>query len=382
MFDLRYTPPKNRETDHWWGTAAPFLTFLAAHKLRRNELRVGHSKMPISKGKDPKFVNVSGWGLDAAHHILLEGISYPPDKKSAMAQSLGPMTIAIQCARMWHMAMKKAFAHIPDIDSIIAEIKGQKSDKVKGLFSALADITLITTARNTHRATFPPSVFLTYFTTSASAAHYTAVADGHWTNNAKFAGILPTKFDVSGKGMHVVWRSIRNRTFLVPRTCTAEISQQAVFHATFGTFCEDLGLLSSITNVPVWATRSEMGDFMKNYGQTKESMAIRLPQFTKVAKLANANMSGLLTSTTQQIHIAPVFSGKRRETFTDAFFKHMTKDSTYSTGSGRGIVAGSKLWNMADDAYSKRRTKSKDLIWREIANELKIESMYNQYKVV
>lgn len=129
MFDLRYTPPKNRETDHWWGTAAPFLTFLAAHKLRRNELRVGHSKMPISKGKDPKFVNVSGWGLDTAHHILLEGISYPPDKKSAMAQSLGPMTIAIQCARIggdqrygtkWHMAMKKAFAHVPEIDSIIS----------------------------------------------------------------------------------------------------------------------------------------------------------------------------------------------------------------------------------------------------------------------
>lgn len=36
--------------------------------------------------------NASKYGLNGSHHILLEGFTYPSERRSAMAQSMGPMT--------------------------------------------------------------------------------------------------------------------------------------------------------------------------------------------------------------------------------------------------------------------------------------------------
>lgn len=124
-FKLKYLKPKDGEKNHWFGVIAPLLTFLCAHKLRRDELRVGHGNMPVNKTKEEeKYVTVKSYGLEGPHHILLEGISFPPEKRSSMTQSLGLMTTAImlskhgnsvQFGQKWKDVLARDCAHIPEI---------------------------------------------------------------------------------------------------------------------------------------------------------------------------------------------------------------------------------------------------------------------------
>lgn len=77
--------------ENWYGTMGPYLDMFAAFKLRMDELRLGHGTMPITKkdGTHTSF-QVSKYGLTGAHHILLEGSSFPPERRSSIVQSLGP----------------------------------------------------------------------------------------------------------------------------------------------------------------------------------------------------------------------------------------------------------------------------------------------------
>lgn len=99
LYDLHYeyvgaNPPK------WYGVAAPFLTFMSAFNNRINEVRTGCDTMPISKSAtETKAIKVSQYGLSPAHHCLLDGISFPPHKRSSLAQSIGPMTQLIMVHR-------------------------------------------------------------------------------------------------------------------------------------------------------------------------------------------------------------------------------------------------------------------------------------------
>lgn len=121
--------------------------------------------MPITKmGGIVKECKTSEYGLNMAHHVLLEGCSFPPERKSSLAQSLGPLTALIMLSRAqsqgiygdkWRDAVKRDMAHIPEIDGIINAVKGRPAKDVKELISALGDLLLITTGRNAHRAYFP-----------------------------------------------------------------------------------------------------------------------------------------------------------------------------------------------------------------------------------
>lgn len=159
------------------------ITFMCSHKLRRDELLVGHANMPINKKKDEeKYVSIKQYGLDGPHHILLEGISFPPEKRSSMTQSLGPMTTAImlskhgssvQFGQKWKDALARDCAHIPEIQSIVNMISGkQPSDIIKGLLRALADLLLITTSRNAHRAFFSICMVTNYLITDNERKFY------------------------------------------------------------------------------------------------------------------------------------------------------------------------------------------------------------------
>ncbi|KAJ8709989.1 hypothetical protein PYW07_009355 [Mythimna separata] len=113
--------------ENWYGTMGPYLDMFAAFKLRLDELRLGHGTMPITKknGAHTSF-EVSKYGLTGAHHILLEESSFPPERRSSIVQSLGPVT-AFLCMvrtegiyrRKFASAVKRAMAHIPAIDDII-----------------------------------------------------------------------------------------------------------------------------------------------------------------------------------------------------------------------------------------------------------------------
>lgn len=129
MGKLKYIKPTDGEKNYWFGIIAPLLSYLCAHKLRRDEIRVGHDKIPTNKtGDTESFILTEAYGMQSAHHILLEGISFPPEKRSSMTQSLGPMTTAIMVAKngnnlqfgkKWRDALARDCSHVPEIDRMI-----------------------------------------------------------------------------------------------------------------------------------------------------------------------------------------------------------------------------------------------------------------------
>lgn len=84
------------DKSNWYGTIGPYLDMFSAYALRTNELRLAHNNMPIAKVDGiHKSFPVSKYGLSGAHHVLLEGASFPPERRSSIVQSLGPMTVAL-----------------------------------------------------------------------------------------------------------------------------------------------------------------------------------------------------------------------------------------------------------------------------------------------
>lgn len=139
-FKMKYLKPKDEEKNHWFGVAAPLLTYLCAHKLRRDELRVGHANVPVNKTTGAEsYIRTDAYGMQSAHHILLEGISFTPEKRSSMNQSLGPITTAIMVAKhgnsvqfgeKWKDALARDCSHVPEIQSIVNMISGKSASDV------------------------------------------------------------------------------------------------------------------------------------------------------------------------------------------------------------------------------------------------------------
>lgn len=106
--------------ESWYGTASPYLNFFVGFFQRATELRMGHGKFVVGKTNEKiKTEDVSHYGLMAKHHVFLEGLTIPPEKRSAMAQSLGAMTMVIclfKCGfeyrSKWVDSIKRTFAHI------------------------------------------------------------------------------------------------------------------------------------------------------------------------------------------------------------------------------------------------------------------------------
>lgn len=92
--------------------------------------------MPIGKTEAGavKYVQLDKYGLGAAHGVLLEGVTYPPERKSSMAMSVGPLTAMLTMINStgkyrskWENAVKKMLAHCPLIDDFIRITKREKS---------------------------------------------------------------------------------------------------------------------------------------------------------------------------------------------------------------------------------------------------------------
>lgn len=59
-------------------------------------MTIGVSRIIVGKrGNFTDYMDVAQYGLTPARHILLEGSTYKPERRSAMAQTLGPLTAMI-----------------------------------------------------------------------------------------------------------------------------------------------------------------------------------------------------------------------------------------------------------------------------------------------
>jgi len=305
------------------------ISFMNLFKTRINELRVGHSSYTTKK-VDGKTLNVSvsQYGFFAAHHILLEGISLPPEKKAGMAQSLGPLTALIQLAksdpeskytRRWRMAVSRNCSFLPEIESIIHCCCGKKASEVREIFNIIADILLMTTSREAKRATFPAYMVINMLK-EQEIAHYLS-------NNT----IYIDWFNFSGNGAFQLYNICIDKEWSYPiRSDKTGLLPQIIFHGIWGTFSEDFGILSWMTDQNDWCTRNEMDNAFIKMGESAP-FPIKLIRIKKYAKLTSANQTGLLYITSSQITSRSVFSGKTKHIFTDKFFEYM--ESTHTSSS-------------------------------------------------
>lgn len=131
--------------------------------MRFDEISLGVSKMPVAKkGSTTDYVDVSQYGMTPAHHVLLEGSTYKPERRSAMAQTMGPMTAMIASYKSkdpyrsrWVEAIMRDLAHIPHSLHMCNAIYGKRSEEIAPAMNALADCILIAGSRNAQRAFFP-----------------------------------------------------------------------------------------------------------------------------------------------------------------------------------------------------------------------------------
>ncbi|CAG9822182.1 unnamed protein product [Phaedon cochleariae] len=63
----------------------------------------------------------------------------------------------------------------------------------------------------------------------------------------------------SGKGAFLLWDMFKNDRFIMNGEWTQDEAAQVMYHCTFGTFKEDLGILGEMTNQGNWFTREDLG---------------------------------------------------------------------------------------------------------------------------
>lgn len=88
------------------------------------------------------------YGISAAHHIFIRGVTYPPEK------SMGTLT-ALFC-HIWTdekyrkkvtNAAKSAMLDIPIIDEILEIVKGNEAFEIRGIIRLLAEDIFRTTSQ-------------------------------------------------------------------------------------------------------------------------------------------------------------------------------------------------------------------------------------------
>lgn len=161
--NLEYTLSNRTDNTHWFGVANPLFNILSAFKMRYDEIRVGVSRIPIGKSGDTtNYIDVAQYGLTPAHHVLLEGSTHKPERRSAMVQSLGPLTAMLAAYKAkepyrqkWVDAVKRDLTHIPNSFNLCSAMLGKRAEEVAPALSAFADVILIAGSRNAQRAFFP-----------------------------------------------------------------------------------------------------------------------------------------------------------------------------------------------------------------------------------
>lgn len=350
-FGLSYTRPGLRDTTHWWGTASPFWQFICGFTLRENELRVGHSNFTVRKTAGVEStVAVEAYGLSGAHHVLLEGISFPPEKKSSMAQSMGSMTAMIMLARhgseerygaKWRNAASRALAHFDGINSIIKATSGQKASDVKEVFRLIADILLVTTARNAIRGYMPAALLCSLFNDVdlGNIGNSVKIVEGKTVlepvPNISTGDI--SWIDFSGKGLFTVYKKCMSKNFLYPKICSNNKASQIIFHSIFGTFSEDLGILDWMCTGTKFLTREELGDAFKGIGAATNTMEITLPKLRYYAKLRSACQTDYMGASQQQVSSMSRFSGFKDHNYTEFFRSYFQSNAETPGEIGRSL---------------------------------------------
>lgn len=161
--------------------------------------------------------------------------------------------------------------------------------------------------------------------------------------------------DFSGKGAYFMYDTIHgyNCTLRAHADIMAKLSE-AIFHGIWGTYGEDFGVfLGQITNHQNWYQRHEMSVAYAKAGEIDRTVCL-LPNYTKHAKLVQANAGKYGSGTVPWACSRPVFSGKRKRIFGATFEEIMTTGSIQATGQASTIGLTMYLTKLKDSLMRDR----------------------------
>ncbi|QHR77127.1 nucleoprotein [Quaranjavirus johnstonense] len=305
----------------WMGSVHTIMALWNLFGARLNEIRIMPSANTISVEKDNKVTVVKDfnqYGIPSGMRHFATGADFKPTMKSALAQSMGPVTTIVQLseatdnqyAGKWVDAFKRAFSHIPHIDQIAKFMLMSKPaalTKINGYLMAIAGYT---GTREQKRIAFPPGTL--------SFLMHDLNEKKEWVFNESRC----TKFDFSGTGayrMYMHFLAVTKANPLKMNVADPGKARQILFHAMFGTHVEDFGILQSITDVSEWHKRK---DFETEFKTIRASNArvegtfypIDLRYYSKVCSSLNTRMIG---GGSAPITNCQIFSGNRKRIVTE-----------------------------------------------------------------
>lgn len=354
---LEFKKYTREEPDNWYGTASPLLSLVCCFQQRLNEIRLGVSSITVSKDRNKeKKIAVSQFGLTTDHHILLSGVTYAPEKRSAIAMSLGPMTSLISYIKAkdgfetkWRDAAQKSMAHIPGIDMILKVIKDCRTAIVTSIVSNLADLVIATTPRNNNRM-FIPLNFLAIAGAIVKEGKDEAGNQVYSARLSTFGRSKLRKINFSGRAGMVLYNEMCSTPFRMMSGLGSSETAELVFHGYFGTHVEDFGVLESITNQKNWGTRNYYSDKMRGaYKSDKEVKLIRLLYYSK---MTSACQSRIFTTSSQQIASHPMMSGTRGRQMTDTFMDKLLNQQPAGITSRGQVGINAHLSDLKEYAHA------------------------------
>lgn len=272
-----------------------------------------------------------------------------------MAQSLGPLTVLIQMLKIpdptyrkkWEDAVKSQMGLISCIDDIISLSKEvKKVTDLAPIISLLGDILLISTSRQIRRMFFPLAMMV--------ATLYPA---------GKFDEEMIKRFNVSSHGGYHVYDEACRYKWSINGKMNDVHASQIVFHSIFGTYSEDMGVLSEITNVGKWCTREELGKSFQSMGDSSTTRTFSLPKFSIYSKLSSANQNTSLAGVYEQVTYAPVFVGFRQHSFSPEFLNYMQKTTSIQKSGKTISEIVSALSEINQELQNAAREGNLDGLW-------------------
>lgn len=328
---------KKENYSTWGGNVQTILTILVCFGERLREVRIMPvgivtSKRTVGDTVETHVMDFKRMGIKPQHRQLCSGAGFKPFVKSGVAQSLGPLTQVSMLslspddryARKWVAAVCRTLAFVPDIESIARLLKTHRAGENQGIVSHLANILMIVGGREQRRVTPPLSAFMHYMTKKATAE-----------SPAEFDQQRALDIDFSGKGAFAFYKWLMGSGIQYTLNINnASMTRQILFHAMFGTYVEDFGVLSFMTNNTRWLKRSEMNDAFISMKASSPSLEgakkVTVLPLTVYSKMASATLFKDAATTTQATNACPIFAGYRVRKFTNEMEMALKAEDTQS----------------------------------------------------
>lgn len=342
--------------------------FRVRASVGKRSVKRDSSGRPVAWGSDNKEMtqSISQYGLINHHIPLLQGITLAPERRTGVVRSLGPLTQAILLVMedKYHTKLSSALLNslqmLPMAQEIVNCLKEARSPgSVAGILKELGDILLLTTARSTQKI-YMPLLLIRLM----------------WSRKTE-----EINWSFSGAPMMKMYTALATGglRFRIKTGCDVLRTSEVIFHSMFGTYLEDLNILSQITTHAKWHQRKDLNTVFNK--RAAQNAAIVSPiKFKYVSKMAQSLMIKSLGNIDPVATSRPSFSGFRKRTFTQEFLTYLTTGKASHSFSNDPMQLQFALKktkdSLVEDKDSIKLLEAGTKAWEEIKDGVWVESNF------